>query len=236
MKKGLEVSSHRSIARDLVCVILFAVLPLLQGCFFGTFQSARTVGRGKTSGTIFLNLPTYVSEKDRKSAKRDNYSPPITAGALYQVGVSDNADFGVQVIQYGLGVNGKVKFALNGMPVDFAVAPSVTYLFGRAQLSPMVAGIVGKTWGDLDIYAGLNGAYGPDWRERRKGVSFSDLPTRVTWALFAGTKVSVSGEAQLNPWLPKSLVFELGVPLDIKYNLIYFGVGVGGFSGLKLPF
>ena len=53
-KKGGKAVAARSYLKG---VVLLAVWPLLSGCFFGTFQTAETLGPGEVNAGWYANYP-----------------------------------------------------------------------------------------------------------------------------------------------------------------------------------
>jgi len=216
--------------------VLF-VFFFFSGCFYGTFQTADTLGRGKSELTAYTFAPSYISQKERNKAKENDYVAPGALGLVYQVGVAEHADAGIQFLPYAVGVNGKFGLGSRLPGVELASFVSLNYLLGRAQIAPKVSIIAGKDFGGVSLYGGGEFFRGPDWEkqvhpgEKNSVSDIPDLPDGGSGALFLGARISTGNAGLESRWIPQALYFELSVPLDVKYRMVLFGIGFSGLGG-----
>jgi hypothetical protein len=222
----------------------FLILTALQasGCFYGTFQTAEPLGKGNSELTVYTFAPSYTSQKERKKADEDNYAAPGAFGLVYQVGVTENADAGLQFLPYALGINGKISLGRELFGARLATFASLNYLLGRAQIAPKISVIGGRDFGGVSLYTGGELFRGPDWEEQLradKKNSISDIPDLrdgTATALFFGARISTGNAGLENRWIPQAFYFELSVPLDVRYRTVLFGIGMSGMSGKGFEF
>ncbi len=224
----------------LCCLIVLSALP--NGCFFGTFQTAETLGAGNVGSTAYVMIPTYAFSDTTMEDIAENMS----AGGFFQIGATDNFDLGLFLGTAGIGAQGKLRLTPGSTlkrqkgrtssrsgrrrkkssynPFNVAAILSVTYNIWKGGLVPKGDLVASMRFGEfLSIYGGGQIFYAPKMYD-------TDVTQKyVNRQLFGGFNVQRSETvAQELSWIPTSLYIEFGYPLDLEKKAFMFGFGIGG--------
>jgi len=211
--------------------IIFFVLVISNGCFFGTFQTAETLGPGNVTAGWYANLPLYFVKKDKEASIDDSigaYETPNIGGYLLY-GAGENIDFGLKgSLGEGVGPVTKIRF-LNEIssPISGAIMLGLAYhpfaqgislrsdiLFSR-RLSPFSS-----------IYFGWTGVRSPDYRKvALSGYEAKDIEEFYFFhSIFIG--VDLKRKSFVDPRarsLPLGLTMEFSLPLT-SHPALFFGI------------
>lgn len=214
-------------------ILIFFILTILlsfNGCFFGTFQSAKTIGKGNMGGLIHFSLPVYSEPRDLSKEKLEvegnTVSIPPT-GIQYTIGIEENLDLTVySSLSTGLGTHLKYMFHHNEVSgVATAVLGGIC-IWQLNYLLPHFAIIRSKDISDRSsIFVGVGVFPYPDgkdnihfggeisigikkcYREKRLNFEDDEFPI-LQWILFPFTR------------LQRSFIFEINIPYNptVKYR------------------
>ncbi len=214
------------------------------GCFFGTFQTAETLGAGNVGSGAYVVVPTYTSKADRDSAfESGEFLENISGGGFFQIGATDNFDVGLCFSTAGIGAQGKLRFTPSrrisssrgrsrrghsSSHFDMATIITINYDFYRGGLLPKFDLLGSMRFNEyFALYGGGQVFYVPD-------LSDTYLDTEWNKELYLGINVKRGEESTPGmEWIPSSLYIEFGFPLDLERRAIMFGIGIGGAD---LPF
>lgn len=229
-----------------VCFLscLFGLGLLSSGCFFGTFQTAETVGAGNVSSTAYAMIPTYAFTDTTMEEIAEN----ISAGGFFQMGATDNFDIGLFFGTAGIGAQGKLRLTPGStaksktirktrtrsssrrrrktsvMPFHAAAIVSATYNIWKGGLVPkgdLVASIRFSEF--FSLYGGGQIFYAPKMYDTDVTAKY------VNRQLFVGFNVERSEDISKQlEWIPTALFIEFGYPLDLEQRTAMFGIGIGG--------
>ncbi len=232
----------RKVRNTYIIVFLLLLCILLDGCFFGTFQTAETLGAGNVGSTAYVMVPTYAFSDSTMEDIAENMS----AGGFFQIGATDNFDIGLFLGTAGIGAQGKLRLTPGRRtskrrksgrsrstgrrskrssynPFDAAAIFSVNYNLWRGGLIPKGDLVGSIRFGEyFSIYGGGQIFYAPK-------ITETELINYVNRQLFFGFNVR-RGE-KVNPamdWIPSSLYIEFGYPFDLEERAFLFGLGIGG--------
>jgi len=211
-------------------VLLFLPLILLvNGCFFGTFQTARPIAPGSVDSGWYVNIPLYANKNVRESQKSAGTAFTIpNFGGHISYGASDFAEFGIYgSLGEGIGPFGKfLLLSEYSFPVSSAVLAGFTY-------HPFAQGISWKL--DLilshaispyaSLYGGFHYGYQPDYRTNfpSGGDAWSISTFRNFQELFIGIELARSRNVRKSlKRMPYSLTMESGIPL-VSQPAIFVG-------------
>lgn len=234
---------ERTNVKYLYVLCAITVLCLISsGCFFGTFQTAETVGAGNVGSTAYVMVPTYAYSDTTMEAIVESMS----AGGFFQIGATDNFDIGLFFGTAGIGAQGKLRFTPGGgssrrsksgrtrslgrrsrkrsyNPFDVAAIVSVNYDLWNGGLVPKGDLVGSLRMGEyFSLYGGGQMFYAPK-------ITDPNLERHFNRQIFLGLNVR-RGE-HVNPqmdWIPNSLFIEFGYPLDLEQRTFMFGIGIGG--------
>lgn len=217
--------------RRLLALFFIIFILLGEGCFFGTFQTADTLGPGEIAAGWYINYPLYFSKQDKIHSKEDSLGAYVTPniGGYLAYGAADFADFGLKAsLGEGFGPFGKIKFLdesyglLSGAvllsmgyhPVAQGISLRSDILFSK-KLSPFSS-----------IYFGWTGVRSPDYRRvAYEGIEADEIQDfKFFQALFLG--VDLRRKSFEDPRLEKfpfGLTMEFTVPLT-RYPALFFGI------------
>lgn len=223
----------------LVCFLLLCIF--LHGCFFGTFQTAETLGAGNVGSVAYVMVPTYGFSDTTMEDIAENMS----AGGFLQIGATDNVDIGLCFSTAGIGAQGKLRFTPGSRtskrrksgrtrstgrrsrkrsynPFDIAAILSVNYNLWRGGLIPKGDLVGSIRFGEhFSLYGGGEIFYAPK-------ITDKNLINYVNRQLFIGFNVRRS--EKVNPemdWIPSSIYIEFGYPFDLEKKTFMFGLGIG---------
>ena len=232
----------RKVRNTYIIVFLLLLCILLDGCFFGTFQTAETLGAGNVGSTAYVMVPTYAFSDSTMEDIAENMS----AGGFFQIGATDNFDIGLFLGTAGIGAQGKLRLTpgrrtskrrkssrsrstgrrskrSSNNPFDAAAIFSINYNLWRGGLIPKGDLVGSIRFGEyFSIYGGGQIFYAPK-------ITETELINYVNRQLFFGFNVR-RGE-KVNPamdWIPSSLYIEFGYPFDLEERAFLFGLGIGG--------
>ncbi len=210
----------------------FLILPiifLMQGCFFGTFQTAESLKPGDVNAGWYVNIPLYFDASTRNESKQsDNgaYEYPNVGGYLLY-GASNRIGFGIRgSFGEGIGPFTKIQF----------LDEKITFLSGAVMAGmayhPVAQGI--SLRGDLvfskrlslysSIYWGWTILRVPDYRKLAyENVKIGDIKDfREFNALFVGVDLKRKRRSSYFKKIPFGMTMEFTVPLT-KYPAIFWG-------------
>lgn len=224
---------------------LIALCLLSSGCFFGTFQTAETVGAGNVNSTAYVMIPTYAYA----DTTMEDFAENMSAGGFFQMGATDNFDLGLFIGTAGIGAQGKLRFTPGSTskkkksarresrsrsrrrrrksystPFHAAAIVSATYNIWKGGLVPKGDLVASVRFGEyFSIYGGGQIFYAPKLYDNEVSAKY------VNRQLFAGFNVQRSENiSQQLAWIPTSLYIEFGYPLDLEKKTAMFGIGIGG--------
>jgi hypothetical protein len=242
-KRGEGGVMKRANLRLLTVICSIVLLCILSsGCFFGTFQTAETVGAGNVGSTAYVTIPTYAYS----DTTMEDIVESMSAGGFFQIGATDNFDIGLFFGTAGIGAQGKLRFTPGGSksrrsqsgrtrssgrrsrrssynPFDLAAILSVNYDLWNGGLVPK-GDLVGSV--RLGEYFSL---YGGGQMFYASKITDPNIDRQFNRQLFFGLNVR-RGE-HISPemdWIPNSLFIEFGYPLDLEKRTFMFGIGIGG--------
>jgi hypothetical protein len=233
-------------ARWLFLLSCFPTLLLISsGCFFGTFQTAETVGAGNVSSTAYVMIPTYAYT----DTTMEDFAENMSAGGFFQIGATDNFDVGLFLGTAGIGAQGKFRFTPGSTgksrtsrktrssrtssrrrrtsyatPFNAAAIVSATYNIWRGGIVPKGDLVASIRFGEyFSLYGGGQIFYAPKMYDTEVTEKY------VNRQLFAGFNVQRGEDiAPQLQWIPTSLYIEFGYPLDLEKKTAMFGIGIGG--------
>lgn len=208
---------------------LLPILFLLNGCFFGTFQTARPISPGSVDSGWYVNIPLYTNKNVRESQKSSHAAFTIpNFGGHISYGASRYAEFGIYgSLGEGIGPFGKfLLLSEYSYPVSFGT------VFGFAY-HPFAQGISWKL--DLilsralspyaSLYGGFHYGYQPDYRTNIPSGKdiWSISEFRNFQELFMGIELSRKTHVRKSlRRMPYSLTMEFGIPL-VSQPAIFVG-------------
>ncbi len=224
----------------LSCGILLGIIS--SGCFFGTFQTAETVGAGNVGSAVYVTVPTYAYS----DSTMEDIIESMSAGGFFQIGATDNFDVGLFFGTAGIGAQGKFRFTPGGKtskrktssrklsrgrrnvsrnynPFDVAAIVSLNYDLWRGGFVPKGDLIGSFRFGEyFSLYGGGEIFYAPKLTDTELN-KFANREIFVGFNVRRGEKVSPELD-----WIPNSLFVEFGYPLDVEKKTFMFGIGIGG--------
>lgn len=229
-----------------VCSLsFFFVMSLFSsGCFFGTFQTAETVGAGNVASTAYVMIPTYAYT----DSTMEDFAENMSAGGFFQMGATDNFDVGLFFGTAGIGAQGKLRLTPGSStksrrtgtssrsrpsrrvrkttmnPFQVAAIASVTYNIWKGGLVPKGDLVASVRFGQyFSLYGGGQIFYAQKLYDNDVTAKY------VNKQLFAGFNVQRSEDISRQlEWIPTSLYIEFGYPLDLEKRTAMFGIGIGG--------
>ena len=214
----------------IISILLF-ISVFSTGCFFGTFQTAETLGAGNVTAGWYANLPLYFDKSDKEASINAGigaYETPNIGGYLLY-GAGENIDFGLKgSVGEGIGPVTKIRF-LNEL--SFPLSGSL--MLGLAY-HPFAQGISLRS--DLlfskrlspfsSIYFGWTGVRSPDYRKvalpqyEAKDIEDFDF----FQAIFLGVDLRrKSFEDPRRKSLPLGMTMEFSIPLT-SHPALFFGI------------
>ncbi len=213
------------------------------GCFFGTFQTAETVGAGNVASAAYVMIPTYAYT----DSTMEDFAENMSAGGFFQMGATDRFDVGLFLGTAGIGAQAKLRLTPGSTGKSRKVSRRPTRSARRTRKTTTnpfhVAAIVSATYnlwkgglvpkGDLvasmrfneyfSIYGGGQIFYAP------KMYDIDVTEKYVNRQFFGGFNIQRSEDiSEQLQWIPTSLYIEFGYPLDIEKKTAMFGIGIGG--------
>ena len=227
--------------RSFFVALLWIVLLLPQeGCFFGTFQTARTLAPGEVDAGWFLTYPLYFNRNVREKSEAEglgSFDSRPNVGGFMAYGASPILDVGLWgSLGEGVGPFAKLQFLGGASPLPSPIDGALWAGFGY---HPVVDGITGKVaviggarLSEFStLYFGWMGVNLPDYRKLQlpyDGTLWSHLRDLGTFkffhALFLG--VDVARRSDVEPRyqrLPFGISMEFTLPL-VRYPALFFGV------------
>ncbi len=210
-------------------LLFIPFLLILNGCFFGTFQTARPIAPGSVDSGWYVNIPLYANKNVRESQKQAHsaFTIPNFGGHL-SYGASHHAEFGIYgSLGEGIGPFGKfLLLSEYSFPMSFGTIVGFAY-------HPFAQGISWKL--DLvlsraispyaSLYGGFHYGYQPDYRTsipRGKDI-WSISKFENFQELFMGVELSRKSKVRKGlKRLPYSLTMEFGIPL-VSQPAIFLG-------------
>lgn len=224
-------------------LILVFILALANGCFFGTFQTAETLGAGNVGSAAYIMIPTYAYS----DSTMEDFVETMSPGGFFQIGATDNFDVGLMFSGAGIGAQGKLRLT-PGFSSSRRRSSDRRYISRRGSRSRRsynpfnVAGMFTVNYdlwhggliprGDLiasirfseyfSIYGGGQIFYVPNLPDTM-------LSSKSNRQIFAGLNVRRSEKVTPQmEWIPTSLYVEFAYPLDLEKKTFMFGIGIGG--------
>jgi len=212
------------------------------GCFFGTFQTAQTLGAGNVGSAAYVMIPTYAYS----DTTMEDIVKNMSAGGFFQIGATDNFDVGLYLGTAGLGAQGKLRLTPTRKtskktrsgrtrsagrrskrrsynPFDLATLFTINYDFTHGGLIPKGDLIGSFRFGEyFSLYGGGQIFYAPK-------IGETAINKYVNKQLFVGFNVRRSEKVIPGmDWIPNSLYIEFAYPLDLEKRTFMFGIGIGG--------
>jgi hypothetical protein len=230
-----------------VCFLscLFVLSLLASGCFFGTFQTAETVGAGNVSSTAYVMIPTYAYS----DTTMEDFAENMSAGGFFQIGATDRFDVGLFFGTAGIGAQGKLRLTPGSTakekrtvrktrtrssrrkrrkttvnPFHAAAIVSATYNIWKGGLVPKGDLVASIRFGEyVALYGGGQIFYAPKLYDTDVSAKY------VNRQIFAGFNVERGEDISKQlEWIPTALYIEFGYPLDLEKKTAMFGIGIGG--------
>jgi len=223
-----------------LCIGFIMLGVISNGCFFGTFQTAETLGAGNVGSAAYVMLPTYAYS----DSTMDDILESLSAGGFFQIGATDNFDIGLCFSTAGIGAQGKLRFtpgtsksSRSGRTsssrrgrrnrsynrFDAAGILSINYDIWRGGLIPKGDLLSSIRFGEyFSLYGGGQVFYAPKFTD-------TDLQRELNRQIYMGINVRRGeGTSPEMEWIPSSIFIELGYPLDLEEKAFMFGIGIGG--------
>lgn len=228
-------------------LIIFTLLGLISnGCFFGTFQTAETLGAGNVGSTAYVMVPTYGLLDT--SITGEEFLESVSAGGFFQIGATNNFDVGLILSTAGIGAQGKLRFTpgarkssrtksgrtrssgrrrrrRSSNPFDVATIITVNYNLWTGGLLPKFDLIGSIRFNEFfSLYGG-----GQLFYIANLDLDESQFNTKMNKEVYLG--INVRRSEKITPgldWIPSSLYIEFGYPLDLEERAVLFGIGIGG--------
>ncbi|MEO0230004.1 MAG: hypothetical protein ABIL77_00445 [candidate division WOR-3 bacterium] len=206
-------------------ILVLVILPLMSGCFLGTFRTPEPIGAGNVEKNLYFNFPFYYSRSYKEDARSRNcYYGGGNFGMMLNFGASDNMDFGIKYdLSGGLGPEVKMRF-IHQDPLSIMVSGGFGYHFFAEGFSWNLNLIASTRISEYSsIFLGLTVSHLPDYRNL---AGVSDYFTRKNFRNFGGLALGFSFRnfRIMNSF--KSFNMEFLLPFD-KYPPIFWGIGVG---------
>jgi hypothetical protein len=211
-------------------VFIFVFVSLFTtGCFFGTFQTAETLGPGNVTAGWYANLPLYFDKEDKTTSKEKGYGafekPNVGGYLLY--GAGDNVDFGLRgSLGEGVGPVAKIRFINEATyPFSGALMLGLAYHPFAQGISLRSDVLISKRLSPFSsIYFGWTGVRSPDYRK----VAFFNAKDIEEFDFFQAIFLGVdlrrkSFEDPRKATLPFGLTMEFAFPLT-PYPALFFGI------------
>ncbi len=224
-----EVGGSSPPAGSLLVLLLFFSL---NGCFFGTFQTARAVRPGHSEWGFFVNYPLYATRQDRQRAEAEGtvYGLPNFGGHLLY-GIGPGLDGGLRG-SLGEGLGPVLRFQWLGQALPSALNGMIA---GYLGYHPVAAALTWRT--DLlfsfdpsrysSIYGGFTLVRMPDYAHSpATGLSkfneaFAVEALHTYRALYLG--VRMMSRRATGSWPPAGLALEVTFPLEGSPIPVIFG-------------
>ncbi len=209
--------------------ILFGILLLATGCYYGAMQGAHTLGENHMIFRGNLMLPAFFSAEGREEAEEagdDNLNayPTFT----FSTGATERIDVGLSA--YGYGVGPLVKIGLLDPSGDKAVSVllNASYVIPARVIGSRASLAAGLRFGsNLEAWAGYEVGYSPDFlnipEKENGGHDWGEVENTVFQCLRIGCQFEIGSPGS---YVPESIVFEFLVPLDLRWNMIVAGLGI----------
>lgn len=222
----------------LLKVFMFILLIITAGCYFGTFQGARTIGKGKINAKAYTMYPTYFSARDRARAEEEYQNVSgIIAGGYVQYGVSPRYDLGIQTTGYGVGIHGKwwaiKRNDKRRRGLDFAPITWFNYNMLSEQIDPKLSLVTSlPVYTTSCAYLGYEMMYAPNAAFTMRALSGSP---EFAWekivayrqfqdAIFLGFEARMG--TSKSAFLPAQATVEFSYPLQNKYPMMLLGISL----------
>lgn len=201
-------------------LILYPIISLLSGCFFGTFQTARPIPPGNVDSGWYVNIPLYANKSVREAQKSAGTSFTIpNFGGRISYGAAEFAEFGIYgSLGEGIGPFGKfLLLSEDSYPLSFGTLLGFAYHPFAQGISWKLNLILShKISPYASIYGGFHYGYQPDYRTNfPPGEDIWQISNfRGFEELFMGIELVRRRDVRKRlKRLPYSLVMELGIPL-----------------------
>ncbi len=209
--------------------LLLPLILLLQGCFFGTFQTAESLKPGEVNAGWYGNLPLYFDSSVKEKSKNHDLGAFIypNVGGYLMYGASSSLDFGMRgSIGEGLGPFAKIRV------LDEKKSFISAALIAGMAYHPVAEGI--SLRGDVvfsrnlsmysSIYFGWTILRAPDYRMLvYKDVDLGDIKTFKEFnAIFVGVDLKRKRRSAYFKKIPFGLTMEFTIPIT-RYPAIFWG-------------
>lgn len=209
----------------------------------GTLETGKTMGRGVAGSSIYINIPTYLSQKDRDRAVQLNENKPLpNIGGNIKIGATDFLDAGLQFEMYGLGPFLKIgilqkkihyRFAHRRYrsPIDAAIMPYLYYTFNGDCLT---GGGMALLSFDLSDYAtmGMGGKifYAPDFYSlpHKSDPIKYPLSLKIFKEAFFDMVIYFEGAQGLYGADRTGIGFSFSYPLQADFRTVNMSMGLTG--------
>jgi hypothetical protein len=205
------------------------LLLLSAGCYYGNMQGAHTLGNDHMIFRGSMMFPAFFSAEDRREAEESGEDDPGMYPAFtFATGATSRLDVGISAYGYGAGPFVKAGVLDPSVPEALSVMAGVSYVVPVEVLATRAAVTAGRRFGpDFEVWAGYEFGYSPDLLnipENTDGVNDWDA---VDNTFFHGLKLGMQYEiANMDSWVPESVVIEFLVPLGLRWDIVFAGLGI----------
>lgn len=208
---------------------------LLSSCYYGTMQTARTLGKNHITITGGVNLPAYFSAESKREAEenREDYLQAYPSISL-ATGATERIDLGVSSFGYGVGPFIKYNIMPPGNSTAVSALLNMNYVIPMQVMLPRVSLCAGHNFDrDLEIFLGCDAGYGPDLANIPETSDGGHDWDSVENSFFTCIRTGCSYELRApgssnenNTYIPESIMFQFSVPLDLSRSMILAGISV----------
>lgn len=209
------------------------LLLLFTGCYYGSLQSARTLGENEFSIAGGVGLPAYLSSDDRREADASGEDDlPISPSFSFFTGAARGIDLGIAAYGYGLGPQIRVALLNPGVREALSVSAGANYVIPAKVIGGRASLAAGYLLGNgLELYGAWDAGYGPDVinipEDSSGNWDWSEMQDDFYHCVRAGAVYSLPrGTGPRQAWIPEGITFEFAVPLDLRWNMVLVGLGV----------
>ncbi len=210
-------------------LLFIPLVLLLNGCFFGTFQTARPIAPGSVDSGWFVNIPLYTNKNTREAQKSAGRAFTIpNFGGHISYGASRHAEFGLYgSLGEGIGPFGKfLLLSEYAYPLSFGVLAGFAYHPFAQGISWKLDLILSRSISPYaSIYGGFHYGYQPDYRTNiPSGTDIWSISNFTNFQeLFIGVELARQRNVRKSlRRMPYSLTMEFGIPL-VQQPAIFMG-------------
>jgi len=209
----------------------------LSGCFFGTFQSAKTLGKNQGRILTFVNLPNYIhSEDEEKTYFEEDILEVTQFGMKGAIGITDKVDLSAAIVIpffCGAGVKymfyeGKENLWASSVLIEANYLKSIIGEEKGSNVYPKLSLLIDKGITDnFTVYTGLSIFTFP--RTKSSDNWEWNTETKTDGGICLGIKGSRDVKKETTRaafrWA-RSILIEVGYPINTIHPVWFFGVGI----------